>query len=82
MAGRPVGRADNPYNKRKQRNETAEQLNARIERTAATRKENNARKATEAAKNFFNPRRKKSNSNNEGMSVSYNICVCLSVPTL
>ena len=60
MAGRPVGRNDNPCNKRKQRNETAEQVNARIEKTAATRKANNAKKAAEAAKNFFQPRRTKS----------------------
>lgn len=62
MAGRPIGRGDNPLNKRKQRNETAEQLNARIAKTSsATRKENNARKAAEAAKHFFEPRRTKPN---------------------
>eukprot|EP00956_Cyclotella_meneghiniana_P017776 scaffold29226_cov58-Cyclotella_meneghiniana.AAC.5 len=63
--GRPVGRVDNPYNKRK-RVETEEAKNARIQKTAETRKKNAATKAAaeakqaaaKAAQNFFQPRHK------------------------
>lgn len=63
--GRPVGRADNPYLKRK-RVETEEAKNARIQRSADTRKKNTAAKAAaeakkkaeakKAAQSFFQPR--------------------------
>ena len=38
--GRPKGRIDNPYNKRKKRAETEEQKNERIRKSAETRKRN------------------------------------------
>ena len=63
--GRPIGRVDNPYNKR-QRVETEEAKNARIQKSAETRKKNAAAKAAEAkkaeakkaAQSFFQPRHK------------------------
>ena len=63
--GRPVGSVDNPYNRRKKRTETEEAKNARIQKTADTKKKNAATKAAaaqaaakQAAQNFFQPRHK------------------------
>jgi hypothetical protein len=64
--GRPKGRKDNPCNKRKRRSESERQKQARMEKIAATRRLNNAKKKAEEqqanttlnlpAKSFFAPR--------------------------
>ncbi len=54
--GRPKGRVDNPYNKRKPRDETEEEKNARIKKTNDTKKRNKSAAALAAAKAFFQPR--------------------------
>lgn len=59
--GRPLGRTDNPYNKR-QRTETEEEKNNRIQKAADTRKKNkaavDASKRAAAVQAFFQPRNK------------------------
>jgi hypothetical protein len=47
--GRPAGRSDNPMNKRV-RNETADALRRRIDKTAQTRRENEAKKKADGTK--------------------------------
>ena len=55
--GRPMGRVDNPYNKRKPRDETEEEKKERIQKTVDTKKQKKAAAAAAAAKTFFQPRR-------------------------
>ena len=50
MSGRPKGRRDNPYNQRKGRSESDQQRDARIQKMAQTRKDNNAQKKANEAK--------------------------------
>lgn len=67
-AGRPKGRKDNPYNSRKGRSESDQQKQSRIDKAAATRRLNNAKKKAREqdtksksnenplTRNFFAPR--------------------------
>jgi hypothetical protein len=50
--GRPIGRIDNPYNKRQKRSETEEQKEARLQKAADTKRKNKAAKSAA----FFEPR--------------------------
>ncbi|KAL7504944.1 hypothetical protein ACHAXN_002489 [Cyclotella atomus] len=50
MSGLPKGRRDNPYNQRKERSESDQQRDARIQKMAQTCKDNNAQKKANKAK--------------------------------
>jgi seryl-tRNA synthetase len=66
MSGRPKGREDNPYNQRKPQSESDQQRNARIQKMAQTRKDNNAQKKANKAKRKEEELKKKAEQAKEG----------------